>query len=338
MPWIAAAMGLSALTTGAGALISSNAADKAADTSAAASRAAIDETRRQFDTSQGNLKPWLTTGASALGKLANLYGLDTYSLPPGSGGPALTPQQQQQQSASEAQTIGQIRNGLVSWGNQYPGAADSIIQLIDSGAPLSSVNAALQSARATTTNPANTAILDPIIAMGQSGGTPQGTFTPGGAGTGGTSANGQAGDMSGFFTSPDYQWRLKQAMETLEARASTGAFGGLDSGALRKAELQRSGDLASGEFNTYANRLSAISGIGQTAANQTADLGTAASTSIANRLQNAGDTQASAYGNQGKSWADALGKIGGYAASALQNRGTPSYGTPGSWSDYGYAF
>lgn len=321
MPWISGA--IAAVGAIGGSLISSNAAGQAADTSVAASRAAVDETRREYDIGQGNLRPWLQTGSSALGKLAKLYGLDSYTLPPPTGaGAALTPAQQQAQSSSDAQTIGQIRNGLVQWGNKYPGAADSIISLIDSGAPLSSVNSALQSARATTTNPVNTAFLDPIISMGQTAATaPSGTYVPAGGGAGGTGAP----DMSDFFTSPDYTYRLDQAMKTLEARAATGVFGGLDSGALRKAELQRSGDLASGEFNNYVNRLSAISGVGQTAGNESSTLGANASGTIARTLQNAGDTQASAYLNQGKTYADTLGQFAKAGGAFLQNQGSNPY-------------
>lgn len=68
MPW-----GVAAGAIAAGGSI--YAANQAADASQAASDAAIAEQRRQFNTAQQNMAPWLRTGESALNRLASLYGL-----------------------------------------------------------------------------------------------------------------------------------------------------------------------------------------------------------------------------------------------------------------------
>lgn len=81
--------------------------------------------------------------------------------------------------------------------------------------------------------------------------------------------NGQTQSFDGFTASPDYQFRQDEQARALTARNS--ALGIQDSGAAQKAALKYSGNLASGEFNNYANRLAGIAGVGQTAvgANQT---------------------------------------------------------------------
>lgn len=331
MPWIAAAMGVQAIAGIGSTILGNNAAQNAADLSAAASTRAINETRRQYDINQGNLRPWLTTGASALGKLANLYGLDSYTLgQPAGTGTSLSPGQQ---AAKDSQVLAQIRRGALDWESVLPGNGRGIVQMIDSGASLADIQAAMNRLRATTTNPQNTAFLDPLISQAMSGqATPVGEFVP--AGTGATGTPGAAGDMSGFFASPDYNFRLNESLRALEARAATGAFGGLDSGALRKATLARAGDLASSEFNTYVNRLNNLAGIGQTAANTIGGYGENASNNIAGRLQGMGDTQAASIYNQGRSWANTINDIGGMGTGFALNRAYGGGGGGGQFATF----
>lgn len=80
-----------------------------------------------------------------------------------------------------------------------------------------------------------------------------------------------AGSMAGFFQSPDYQFRLNEGARALTARNA--ALGIQDSGAAQRSAIQYAGNLASGEFNNYANRLSALAGVGQTTAQNNAALG-----------------------------------------------------------------
>lgn len=71
-----------------------------------------------------------------------------------------------------------------------------------------------------------------------------------------------------FYQTPDYQFALSQGVKGVDAGAA--ARGMLDSGATRKAEIGYAGNLASGQFNTYADRLRQIAGVGQSAANSQA--------------------------------------------------------------------
>lgn len=97
--------------------------------------------------------------------------------------------------------------------------------------------------------------------------------------------------MNDFQADPGYDFRMKEAMKALETSAS--ARGKLGSGATMKALLERSQDLASGEYqNAYNrftndqsnrfNRLASMAGIGQTATSQLGQAGQ-------NYATNAGD-------------------------------------------------
>jgi hypothetical protein len=84
-----------------------------------------------------------------------------------------------------------------------------------------------------------------------------------------------------FYQSPDYQFRLSQGIKGTDAGAA--ARGMLDSGATRKAEIAYAGNLAAGEFGSYASRLAGLAGIGQTAVNTNA----AGVTNYTNAITNA---------------------------------------------------
>jgi hypothetical protein len=71
----AIALGVGAAASAAGgvasSVIGSHAAKTAAQIQENAAQAGIDETKREFDVSQGNLAPWLTAGTTALGQLTS---------------------------------------------------------------------------------------------------------------------------------------------------------------------------------------------------------------------------------------------------------------------------
>lgn len=77
MPVGLVAAGVGAAGAIGGALISSNATDKAVKSSAQAADKSLAVQQQQFDATTANNKPFLATGTSALNQLAGLYGLDT---------------------------------------------------------------------------------------------------------------------------------------------------------------------------------------------------------------------------------------------------------------------
>ena len=131
-----------------------------------------------------------------------------------------------------------------------------------------------------------------------------------------------APDYSAFFKSPGYEFRLGEGVRAMDRSAA--ARGMLMSGGMLR-ELQRYGQgFASREFNTYANRLSDLAGIGSSVSVAGGELGARAAgqvgTSAANIGQSimaGGTAQASGIIGAGNAWQQGLGNV----SSTLQQWG-----------------
>lgn len=139
---------------------------------------------------------------------------------------------------------------------------------------------------------------------------------------GGYATTGQVGTatptpsgMDAFFTSPDYQFRQNEQARALTARNAM--LGIQDSGAAQKSALQYSGNLASGEFNNYANRLASLAGVGQTAANTSAQLGQNFANNFGNLQTQNAQNLGSSYMQQGQNTANMWGNLANIGSSAL---------------------
>lgn len=121
--------------------------------------------------------------------------------------------------------------------------------------------------------------------------------------------------MNAFVASPDYQFRQDEQARALTARNA--ALGIQDSGAAQKAAMQYSGNLASGEFNNYANRLASLAGVGQSAANSSAAQGANYASNVGNALTNNAQNLASSYAMQGANTANMYGNLAGIGAGLL---------------------
>jgi hypothetical protein len=347
MPWLI----LAGSVIGAGAGM--YASDKASDAQKAGSRAAIDEQRRQYNSTLQMLDPARSLGYGATSDLANLYG---YSLP-------------QYQGANDLITgAGGAAGGGYATG-QHAGYADDGVIKVDgranrNGSPLlqsmtggvfgsdsqrrkyggyidpiaGTVNIPGQDKRSAAAteylrtgqglsknkNPGLGRIMAQIDAMRAQGYqydpnalaereaagnfNPAAPGTPGNPGTGNTMYAGGspggglaptapttgtpgAGNMSRFFASPDYNFRMNEANTAVErsAAARTGALNPNTSRAL----LETSGSLAAGEYGTYVNRLLAMAGLGQTATEGAVNAGANAANNIGGYRQAIGDSNAS---------------------------------------------
>ena len=138
----------------------------------------------------------------------------------------------------------------------------------------------------------------------------------------------QARAMQQFQASPDYQFRLKEGNRNLMAQNA--ALGIQDSGAAQKALLAYGQNLASGEFNNYANRLAGLSGVGQTAAQNNSAAGQNFANSYGNLLGANAQNLASSYQQQGMANANMWGNLAGIGAGLIgRNSGSPSPTAPG---------
>lgn len=124
-------------------------------------------------------------------------------------------------------------------------------------------------------------------------------------------------NLSSFFASPDYQFRQDEQNRALTARNA--ALGIQDSGAAQKAAMKYSGNLASGEFNNYANRLASLAGVGQTAASQNQALGTNYANAITGINNNTGQALASSYQQQGAINGGLAQNLAGIGSSLVTN-------------------
>lgn len=131
----------------------------------------------------------------------------------------------------------------------------------------------------------------------------------------GRAAPATATPYDSFLASPDYQFRQNEQMRALTARNA--ALGIQDSGAAQRSALQLSGSLASGEFNNYANRLSSLAGVGQTAAQNTAAAGQNFANSMGQVLGNNAQNLASSYAQQGANNANLWSGIGGAVGAGV---------------------
>jgi hypothetical protein len=104
-------------------------------------------------------------------------------------------------------------------------------------------------------------------------------------------AQGQAGNMSRFFASPDYQFRRDEGQRGIGN--SFAARGGSASGNALKALSEFNGNLASGEFNNYTSRLFRMAGMGENATNNTAQAGNQYAQGYGQAQQQIGDARAS---------------------------------------------
>lgn len=121
--------------------------------------------------------------------------------------------------------------------------------------------------------------------------------------------------MDAFVASPDYQFRQNEQARALTARNA--ALGIQDSGAAMRSALQYSGNLASGEFNNYANRLASLAGVGQTASAQNAQLGQNYAGAVGQIGMNNAQNLASSYTNRADTNANLYGGIAGGLANGL---------------------
>jgi len=145
----------------------------------------------------------------------------------------------------------------------------------------------------------------------------------------GPSAAGQPGNMSRFFTSPDYGFRRDEGTRGIEQSAA--ARGGAFSGNALRGLDEFNSNLAAGEYGNYFNRLMAMSGMGQTATTQAGNYMQQGAGNIGNMLQNQGDARASGIMGQTNAWLGGAG-LGLDTMNAWNNRGGGGQVSSSPWS------
>lgn len=138
-------------------------------------------------------------------------------------------------------------------------------------------------------------------------------------------------DMSGFFTSPGYDFRRNEGTRGIERTAA--ARGGAFSGNALRALSEFNSGLASQEFGNWFNQLSGIAGTGQTATESTGAFGANAANSAGRNALFAGDARASGIENEANIIGQGINGLAGIAGYYGQNRsGLQPYSITGAAS------
>jgi hypothetical protein len=142
-----------------------------------------------------------------------------------------------------------------------------------------------------------------------------------------TSQPGAGGDYGGFTETPGYQFRRDEGLKAIDR--SSAARGLLTSGAADKARMRYADGLASSEYDSYANRLAALAGVGQTSTQATSAAGAQAAQGISAAQTAAGNARASSYANTGSA---INGTVNNLASLYLYQQGGGFGGSTPQWS------
>ena len=327
-----------------------NAANQAAQLQYQASQNALDFQKQQWNTTQQQMQPWLQAGTSGVDRLSYLLGLNPSggSSARSSLSPAMNMPYQANAQPGQSQVFNPNGSLPVPPANSYarmsePMTFDPTTGNVTASPQPSGASPALQ----LQTGGPNT--------LAQPSGSPGGGFgsllTP----------------YSGHFTAPTditeqndpgYQARLKLGTDAIQRSAA--ARGGILTGGTAKALNQFGQDYASNEYgnvynraltgfqtdynqynndqNTIFNRLAAISGVGQNAANNLASVGQNTANAVSSNLlgtaanmgqqyNNAAAANASGIAAGTNAWGNAIGGVGNNLSSLYMlgklNAGNP---------------
>lgn len=133
-----------------------------------------------------------------------------------------------------------------------------------------------------------------------------------------------AGDMTAYHESPDYQFRYDQGLQGLSRLAA--ARGNFRGGATDKDIIDYSQGMASQGYGEFYNRLASMAGVGQTQSQNLGSLGQNYASNIGNLAMRSGQQQSDYYQNRGDNYGQmAAGIVGGlnnwYQGNSARNGG-----------------
>lgn len=265
-----------------GGVLSYKSDGKAADAQKAGTDAAISEQRRQFDTLLGLTAPQRSIGNQALNALASSQGYQPYT----EG--VFDDSRQVGTRVFKPSELGSLL------GQGY--GVDDVLKIgtFQQDAKTSDINWLMQTYGLTP---------DDVNRL------QRGTFSAPESALNNSGAGGQpAGqDYSAFYASPDYQFRLKEGLKTVQNSAA--AQGGLYSGNALRGVTEYGQGLAAGEYGNWFNRNAALAGIGQTATTQAGNAAMQTGANIGNLFAMQGDSRASGIAGQGNALSNTIGQL-----------------------------
>lgn len=341
-----------------GGIMGADASESAADTQARATdrasqaqlegtRLAIDEQRRQYDTSRADLEPWRATGGAALNRLSYLLGLNVPSAAP----------QMLNESQIRAELLPQYTTRTTrNVGPELPeGISPELAGRLNMAGNVFGFGEffrGLGDQQPTTTESVDYAALDAAVArrMAEQQAAYDAWQTQQQQAEAAAQNDPLYGSLLARFTmddyleDPGYQFRMQQGEQAINRAAA--AAGRYDSGRALKDLAEFNSGLASQEFgNAYNrwnldqtniyNRLSGVAGTGQQTATQLANLGSNMASNIGNLNVaggnaiaaghiNAGNAAAAGIMGQANAWSNALGGAANALGQYFTNRNMPS--------------
>ena len=342
---VAASVG-SSIAGGSG---GAGAASGASNAQVQAQMAALAEQQREFDTLQGNIKPWIGAGTTALGSLMQLMGLGPVT------GAATTPSGATAAPAGGTPAVPAtpgMAGGTTAAGGAGVGVPMPTTGTIDPAYLTGGPPAGMTITGWTNTSAGGGGMPTwaPIYSSGP--GTTAGTGTPGTAGTTAPAGNalgvGAPGTLTAPFNptisqleqTPGYQFLLDQGLKATQNSYAAQGLGG--SGAAIKGATNYATGLAGTTFqqqfqnywaqnqNIY-NMISGVSSLGENAAVMAGNQGTQQALANSNLLTGIGNSQAA--GIVGSQNAITGGLLGAgntlFAASQNQNLMSGPFGSSG---------
>lgn len=287
-----------------GGLFGKSGANAQADAIDKATAAALAQQNQQQDLNRADLMPWMTAGAGAENKLAELLGIDTR--------PAAAQFQQNVVSGITSKLSGMkpadaLKYAQTAGDPNVSASREQTLQWAAQGIPFTTVN--------------GIAVKTGVAGADTRGGTMTASADPGQASDFGSLL--KPFGAADFQTDPGYAFRLQQGQKALQQSAA--AKGMQFSGSNLKALTDYNQNFASNEytnaynrFNTNQgnifNRLSALSGGGQTAVGTVANEGTSTANNMANLIfggaTGAANARASGYSALGQGIGGAMNSLG----------------------------
>ena len=293
---------------GGGSLLSgfmgSSAASDAADVQAAAADRAAQMQWQMYQQNRADLTPYRGMGAATLNTLAGMYGVpfsgygDTNSGfgIPSSGGSGISSDWWNTRGSLTTQLMDPWMRGMMNTMNYYgPGGQGQPLSLAQIGEGFKG---------------------DPSYSFARDEAMRQ--MSQQLAGRGGGGAIQAMGDRASGLASQNYQSYVNNYLNNYKNSLAAGQLG-LE-GARIGGQTQLSTQEQEGQlFNQYFNRLASMAGVGQTATNQTGNLGAAAATNVGNATLGGAQAQAAGIIGSSNALQGGIGGATGFAYNYLSN-------------------
>jgi len=294
-----------------GSAVSGRGASKAAKSAASAqergAQAGIEEQRRQFDITQGNLQPFQEAGVSALEQQRILLGL---------GGSSQVDPNAERRAELENQIASITRQSLPGSPALSAQPSALVSHLLGGNEAMRGLGQSIQQPQSQPGQQRSSSQTQSQLEDLQAQLSQIPEFNPEQRGT---AQEQQQQAFAAFNESPGQRFIRDRAQRNLTRNAS--AIGGLGGGNVRSALVEQGAGFAQQDFNNQFGRLGQIAGQGQAATTNLGQFGAQSAGNIANLQQAGSQARASGILGQQQARSNTIGQIAGLGGLALSQFG-----------------